>query len=97
MITPTDNLEAVLSKTVQWGAHSSARLISDADVECILRFDKRDADTRRALLEEVSAIDDVTRDGRRVARSCARREGRRSSRISWPLFIPHHLLCRGST
>lgn len=53
MISPTDDLSEVLSKRVQWDAHTGARLISDDDLQLILRFDKRDADTQRNLLAEV--------------------------------------------
>ena len=64
MISPTDDLDEVLGKSVQWDVHSSARLISDDDLQRILRFDKRDADTQRNLLAEVSRRARVCCEGR---------------------------------
>ena len=53
MISPTDDLEQVLSQQVPWESYVTGRLISDADLQLIKRFDKRDAATQESLLTEV--------------------------------------------
>jgi hypothetical protein len=42
-----------LSKDVAWESFASARLISDKDLQLIKRYDKRSAELRSSMLDEV--------------------------------------------
>ena len=54
MISPTDDIDEVLSRGVAWDALHASRLITDADLALVSRFDAAaDADAKRSVLDEV--------------------------------------------
>jgi len=54
MISPTDDIDEVLSRGVAWDALHASRLITDADLALVTRFDAAaDADAKRSVLDEV--------------------------------------------
>jgi V-type H+-transporting ATPase subunit H len=46
-------LDGVLANTISWETFLSARLISDKDLQLIRRYDKRTAELRATMLDEV--------------------------------------------
>jgi hypothetical protein len=55
MISAADDIAPVLARDVNWDALLASRLVSEADVHLVKSYDKKDADTRNAILTEVRA------------------------------------------
>lgn len=47
---------AVLSKDIPWDTYSTARLITDKDLQLIKRYDKRSEELRTSMLDEVCGL-----------------------------------------
>lgn len=44
----------ILARDIQWETYSTARLITDKDLQLIRRYDKRSQELQAAMLDEVS-------------------------------------------
>jgi V-type H+-transporting ATPase subunit H len=51
-----DGSSEVLSAHIPWETYSTARLITEKDLQLIKRYDKRSEELRASMLDEVSGL-----------------------------------------
>ena len=76
------------TRDIPWDIYMTARLISERDLQLLRRYDKKDADLRARLLDEVRRGAGDTAHAGALRPAPRRRAGGRAAPRLWPLALP---------